>query len=169
MVVPIGIQIVEVEGTDVTPEKCDFEPFLREGERVFYWREPPAAVLAEQFFLILQNMELVVQMSPYERIWDILSKESVDGRHVGELLRENCEKGEIPFEPHRVEEVVAYKNYTFMRKRWEKHLKKRKMDHPGWEEVMEYVEAFLPAIWNTICRNEIFFGDWMPGIRRFLD
>ena len=56
-----------------------------------------------------------------------------------------------------------------MRKRWEKYLRHRKRKEPAWTEVMQVLEQFLPQMWSTLCRDEIFFGDWMPDLQRFLD
>jgi hypothetical protein len=27
---------------------------------------------------------------------------------------------------------------------------------------------FLRPVWNAMCRDEVFFGDWMPELERFL-
>ena len=27
---------------------------------------------------------------------------------------------------------------------------------------------FLRPVWNAMCRDEVFFGDWMPDLERYL-
>ena len=66
-------------------------------------------------------------------------------------------------------EILSYREYPYMKKRWEKHLRKQKKTTPQWEEIMDILEVFLTDIWNSICRDEVFFGDWMPDLGRFLD
>ena len=68
-----------------------------------------------------------------------------------------------------MKEILSYRDYSYMRKRWEKYLRHRKKKEPAWTEVMQVLEQFLPQMWSTLCRDEIFFGDWMPDLQRFLD
>lgn len=56
-----------------------------------------------------------------------------------------------------------------MKKRWIKYLRSQKKQEPSWEEVMALLSEFLPRIWNSVCRDEVFLGDWMPELGRFLD
>ena len=48
-------------------------------------------------------------------------------------------------------------------------LKKEALDgRKDWVEVMTLLEAFFPPVWRAIIRDEIFIGDWMPELCRFL-
>ena len=33
---------------------------------------------------------------------------------------------------------------------------------------MECFHHFLGDMWEAVCRDEVFFGDWMPDLARFL-
>jgi hypothetical protein len=142
---------------------------MQMGKNVPYLKYPVEIVLAEQLFLIIQKMELISELTPYDKVYQILGQEPVDGRHIGEMLETACKKEEIPLEEERVKEIISYKDYNYMCKRWEKYTRHQKSVKPSWQEIMEKLEAFLPGIWKAICKNEIFFGDWMPGLGRFLD
>lgn len=169
MTVPIHIRITELSEEGMVPIRKDFPLFMQNGRRIPYLQYPSEITLAEQLFLIIKNMELLPEMKPYDMVYQILSVDAVDGRHIREMMYEYCEREQLALEEERVQTVLSYRNYTYMRKRWEKYLRHRKRKEPTWDDVMMQLEGFLPRLWGSICRDEIFFGDWMPGLGRFLD
>ena len=42
-------------------------------------------------------------------------------------------------------------------------------DIPEWKDLSKKVFRFFLPIWNASARDEIFFGDWMPELGRYLD
>ena len=107
---------------------------------------------------MIRDMELLPDMSVYDKVYGILKTEPVDGRHIQELLGEHCKKQQLLPEESRMKEILSYRDYSYMRKRWEKYLRHRKRKEPAWTEVMQVLEQFLPQMWSTLCRDEIFFG-----------
>lgn len=169
MTVPIHIRIKEMTGEGVVPVKKDFPLFMEKGKRIPYLEYPVEIVLAEQLFAIIKNMELLPEMHAYDTVYHVLKTEAVDGRHIREMLDESCKKEHVIPDQQRMDEILSYRSYTYMRKRWEKYLRHRKRKEPSWNEVMEQLSEFLPRIWKSICEDEVFFGDWMPDLGRFLD
>ena len=55
-----------------------------------------------------------------------------------------------------------------MKKRWEKYVRKQGMENVSWETVLHRIVLFLRPVWNAMCRDEVFFGDWMPDLERYL-
>ena len=55
-----------------------------------------------------------------------------------------------------------------MKKRWEKYIRKQGTEDVSWETVLHRIIVFLSPVWNTMCRDEVFFGDWMPDLARYL-
>lgn len=169
MTVPIQIKISSISNEALFPVQKTLLPFMEGGQELYYLQYPVESILAEQLFILIKNMELISEMSPYDQVYGILSRETIDGRHIREMLFQMCEKERLHAEEERVEEILSYKNYTYMRKRWEKYLRHRKRKEPSWDGIMEKLEDFLPVIWKAVCKDEVFFGDWMPGLSRFLD
>lgn len=169
MTVPIHIRITELTEEGMVPLRKQFPLFMEPGKKIPYLEYPVEIILTEQLFSVIKNMELLPEMHAYDTIYQILKTVAVDGRHIREMLDESCKREQLIPEKSRVDEIISYRNYTYMRKRWEKYLRHRKRKEPSWEEVMEQLSGFLPRIWNSICQDEIFFGDWMPGLGRFLD
>lgn len=169
MTVPIHIRVTELTEEGMAPVRRDFPLFMQNNRKIPYLEYPLEIVLTEKLFEIIKNMELIPEMYAYDMVHQILSTEAVDGRHIRAMLSEACKREQLVPEEERIQTILSYKNYTYMRKRWEKYLRHRKRKEPSWEEVMGLLEGFLPRIWKSLCEDEVFFGDWMPGLGRFLD
>ena len=39
---------------------------------------------------------------------------------------------------------------------------------PDWKEVMTVVTNFGTPLWERLCAGELYVGDWMPDLGRFL-
>ena len=169
MTVPIHIRVTELTEEGLVPVKRTYMPFMEGGKQIPYLEYPVESILAENLFYLIRDMELLPDMSVYDKVYGILKTEPVDGRHIQELLGEHCKKRQLLPEESRMKEILSYRDYSYMRKRWEKYLRHRKRKEPAWTEVMQVLEQFRPQMWSTLCRDEIFFGDWMPDLQRFLD
>lgn len=169
MTVPLHIRITEMGKTELIPALKQQSLLMEKNKTMEYLQYPAEIILAEQLFSILEKMELIPDMQSYACVYEILKNEAVDGRHVREMLWKFCKAAHFSLESDRAEDILSYKNYTYMRKRWEKYLRRRKQKEPSWEAVMEVLEAFLPRVWASICEDEVMIGDWMPDLRRFLD
>ena len=55
-----------------------------------------------------------------------------------------------------------------MKRKWTAYLKREHKKEPDWVEVMTLLEAFFPPVWRAIIKDDIFIGDWMPELCRFL-
>ena len=169
MTVPFRIRIQESKDQELIPLRRELIPVMREKQKIFYLEYPMEQTLTEQLFTLLNQMELITDMGVYMRIYDILKEKAVDGRHIREMLGERCKKEGIPLEEDRVDIILSYTDYTYMRKRFEKYLRHRKKEEPTWDTVMERISAFLQRVWRSICKDTVFFGDWMPDLGRFLE
>lgn len=169
MTVPLQIRISPIYEEELLPIRKKLQPVMENGQEIEYLQYPWEKMLAELLYTILNDMELIPEMRYYDQVYQILGNELVDGRHIRGELAEHCEKGQMAPDEERLKEILSYKNYNYMRKKWEKYLRHRKRDEPSWDEVMDRIEVFLTGIWKAICRDEVFFGDWMPGLGRFLD
>ena len=147
-------------------------PFLMDGTVKIVWKEFPAElVLAKQIFVILRDMELIPDMEIYREVFFILKYETLSGRHVCELLEDMCKTGGMDPDMERVEQIFSYRDYPYMKKRWEKFCRHSAItgtETLKWEEEMERFSHFLGDMWKAVCKDEVFFGDWMPELARFL-
>lgn len=169
MTVPVHIRITALREEGLSPVKRELPLFMQNGRKIPYLEYPVENILAEQLFSILKNMELLPELRAYDVVYQILKTDPVDARHIREMLYSLCRREQLVPEAERAEEILAYRNYRYMRSRWEKYLRHRKRKEPDWDAVMDVLAAFLPRIWDSLCRDEVVFGDWMPDLGRFLD
>lgn len=147
-------------------------PFLMDGTIKIVWKEFPAElVLAKQIYVILRDMELIPDMEIYREVFFILKNETLNGRHVCELLEDMCKTEGMNPDMERAEQIFSYRDYPYMKKRWEKFCRHSAItgtETLKWEEEMERFSHFLGDLWKAVCKDEVFFGDWMPELERFL-
>ena len=121
--------------------------------------------------MILRDMELIPDMEIYREVFLILRNENLSGRHVCELLGNMCKAQGLKPDMERMEQILSYREYPYMKKRWEKFCRHSVItgtENLKWEEEMERLAHFLRDMWEAVCKDEVFFGDWMPELERFL-
>lgn len=166
--VPITLRFQELRNEQMQPAHGELPFFLQENTVIQFLQYPYEQVVAENFVEILEKMELINDLSCYEEIYGILKKEALDGRKVEQQIIEVGTKRELAFGKDRLDTVLHYKDYTYMKRKWAAYLKRERKKEPDWAEVMTLLEAFFPPVWRAIIKDEIFIGDWMPELCRFL-
>lgn len=172
MKVPVRVFIREngdFASQKMPPAKKTLPSCVEDDEEIAYLQYPTEELLAQKLFAVIRDMELLSDMGTYAEIYETLSHEMIDGRWVRELLDEACKKQNMNAAKKRVEEVLSYRDYPYMKKRWQRYLRQQKKKTPSFEDVMELLAKFLPPIWEAVCNDEVFIGDWMPELLRFLD
>ncbi len=154
----------------------------------------PERIAAEELAAILKYLELNNDMMPYLSLYRVLTTKVLDGIQVSKKLRLICEKENISFLPERAELLAGYNGYQYMLRKWKqlerrekRRLKKAFTDGtmvgdktgdifvnqtkelPKWDEVSLLVGNFALPVWEHVCKGELFVGEWMPELGRFLD
>ena len=146
---------------------------------------------AEELAFLLQYLELTNEMNRYLTLYRLLSGDVLDGMRVSKELRRICQSKGISFLPERMQMLSGYGDYTYMRRKWKKELRRQKklsdntkrtaysqMEKeksikndvfPEWKSIVQRISNFGTPLWNCLCRGELFVGDWMPELERFLD
>ena len=166
MSVPLQMRLVCVKGNSYRTKEITFSRFM-DHKPVSLLLFAPGNQLGECFFEIMKKLELILDMSAYDAVNEILKTESVSGRHILEELHRLCEKEPRVCRLRRMEQLESYLNYKYMENRWEKY---RKAHHrtDSWQEVLARLISFGKPIWTALCEDEIFFDDWMPELGRYL-
>lgn len=167
--VPVQIKLEHLIDDNVKPNKKDLKLFSNNNRKIQVNCYPSEYIIVEKFLDIVEKLELMNQMSCYMDIYDILKRESLNGRKVWELLMEGCKEHGIEVTKQRFELLCSYRTNAFMKKKWKAYLRHEKKKVPSWEEVMQVVEKFFSVIWENMCHNFIYLGDWMPELGRFID
>ncbi len=169
MQIPFRVKVKNLDDEKVEPAKIKLRSSLRNDEQIELISYPTELVLAKYLFEILEKMELINDMGIYLRFYNILEKEVLDGRKVQKQLALECQAKKLSIEKNRLEMIKNYRSYSYMKKKWRRYLKSEKKSSPDWEEIVDKVVLFLSPIWDMMCKDLIFIGDWMPEVGRFLD
>lgn len=168
MRVPIAVYI----GTSVVrvqkPKRKELKFLLAEKRTFQYLCYSKESILAEDLFEIMRKLELISDMKAYDEANMILRNYSISGRYILDEFASMSEKEPKVATLKRLEQIESYKNYGYMRKRWQQYQRNQGNSQEAWEDVLERILAFMNPIWKALCQNEIFFDDWMPELRRFL-
>lgn len=167
MHVPVTIRIDDAQPGVHRPIKKEMK-LMFEKKTCSYLSYSKESILSESAFEIMRKLELISNMEAYDTINEILKNQTVSGRHIIEDLKILGAKEPKVISKKRLEQVISYKDYGYMKKKWQQYSRVHNPNSESWEVVMERVLAFLIPLWNALCENEIFFGDWMPELGRFL-
>lgn len=167
--VPVKIIMRKIEKKELNPEEQEFSFVWMEEEKIKLQCYPENVLLIQSFIQIMQQLELISDFSCYIDIYDIVRKKQFSGRAVEDMLTRACEEQNLAIEKERFDLILSYRNYTYMKKKWKTYLRHEKKTEPDWESMMDMLENFFKKIWDSMCENMIYLGDWIPEIGRYID
>lgn len=139
-----------------------------ETEKFPIWCIRRRGELSYDLFAIMDKLELIGSMGSYYDAYRLLRTQPLSGRYVLEELTVLTAASPKMRKEQRLKQLDGYRAYTYMRKRWEKYLRNHGQAEVPWEDAIDLILVFVSPIWESLCRNEIFFDDWMPELGRFL-
>lgn len=172
MKIPITLHIRQISTMNLKKEYMSYKFYFLDVDAIGSKKDidiliyPRERLAIDEMFEILGKLELIDSMNTYYTLNEILKKQSLSGMHLMEYAKSisNEKTKKIQY----VEKLKEYKNYSYMRKRWDKFLHNKKIESDSWEVVMDRIVSFIDPIWNAYCKNSVFVKDWMPGLNRFL-
>lgn len=168
MQVPVAVSIGTSSVKTKKRKQKDLQFLLQEGKCCSYLCYSKESILAESLFEIMRKLELISDMEAYGEANQILKEYSISGRYIMEEFSAMSEREPKVASLKRLEQIASYKNYTYMKKRWQQYERNHCSEKEDWERVLERILAFMGPIWKALCEDEIFFDDWMPELERFL-
>lgn len=168
MQVPFCLAVHSVDAPNQRPGRQEIDLTVMKNHRLSYLEYAPENQLSRDLFEIINKLELIGDMGCYHRVYQMLCREPLSGRYVLEELNALTESSPKVRKEQRIGQLAEYRNYTYMRKRWEKYVRNRNVGEVAWEDLLQLLLQFLTPVWHSLCCNEIFFDDWMPELGRFL-
>ncbi len=126
------------------------------------------AELAECFVQFWERLELTQDLSKLERLYKTGKECPLDGRRLSEYLEQCIQKTQLQLSTERANQFFSCDKNAHLKKRWKAYLSKEKRNEPSWEEVMGLIKNLYEPVILQLLKDEIFFGDWMPAIGRYL-
>lgn len=163
--IPFELEIIPYRGNSGHVREKEFQ----ENSQINYYMFTTEEYLSRSFYEIISHLEVIDSLSWYKEIYDIITNEIVEGRKVYQSFRELLIEDPIPSLECRLDSIRNYENYKYMKKKWKKQAERGKGPYPKWNQMIQLLVKFFEPILNTIQEDEIFVGDWMPQIARYLD
>lgn len=164
--VPISIMLYPLDDTTEKPEERTLQ-LMTTGERLTYFHYGVEITLAKNYLEIMEKLELIPNMEAYSQVDRILNENAISGRLFMERVEKLLTGRETLKKEKRQEQLASYRDYTYMRKRWEQYAR-RNANHRTWEDIIAELLRFSEPVWHAICKDEVFLEDWMPELGRFL-
>ncbi|MCR5416493.1 MAG: hypothetical protein K6E79_06845 [Pseudobutyrivibrio sp.] len=168
MYVPITISMRKHLGAQDN-QMAELKLTMYSNQRVKYLMNTGEEELVIHLVEIIDKLELINDMDHYYIAYEILSRYPINGRKVNDRLRKILVERGITIDSARMNLLKSYVDYTYMKKKWKVELRQKKRSDPSWPDTMNCIVKFLTPIWDTMEKDMIFLGDWMPGLKRFLD
>lgn len=168
MQAPLSIYIGTTVAGNLKPKQKELKFLLAEKKTFKYLCYSKESILAESLFEIMRKLELISDMRAYDEANQILKNYSVSGRYILEEFSTMSEKEPKVVAMKRLKQIASYRDYGYMKKRWQQYQRNRGGENEDWEQVVERILSFMSPVWKALCENEIFFDDWMPELGRFL-
>ncbi len=168
MYFPLKIRIDRAQ-EGVFPKDEDFEFFDPKIQKIPVHRYPSEEEAADHVNVIMEKLELLNEMEEYLQLYDLISTTPMSGRDVTEAIGKRLRNSGRSAKKSTYQLWAGYSNSPFLKKKWKVLLRRHQIKSPTWEEVHQQLSLFIEPVWETLEKEEIFFGDWMPGLGRYLD
>lgn len=169
MYVPLVVDVEKIPTSHLFPREETLRLLMENNKAVTLKLYPIEQMVALHLAEMIKQLELINQMEHYMELYDILKKYPIEGRKVKDEMVRLCEEMKIFTDEKAYSLWVTYFDYTYMKKKWKVLLRQQKREEPTWQEAFLLIKKFFEPIWQAVCREEVFFGDWMPEIERFLE
>ncbi len=167
MYVPATIYISPERRDNIVPTKMNMELPVHE-ESIMVLCYPIEQEAALHFFIIIKDLELINEMEHYYYLYNIFSTNTIDGVRFQNALSALLRDNNISIDDKRWQLLMSYKSYSYMKNKWRNWIKRQKELSLRWEEVFGIIEIAVLPVRESILDGKMFFGDWMPGLGRYL-
>lgn len=169
----IGSMYVPMTLNFIKPNS-NFVPIMSEQkgllyEDVFtYSRFPIEEHIAEDLFVLIQNLGLVNDMSKIMDTYQEICSSNMDGKRIWLSLKEVCDSSKFICETSRIEALRKLSSDNQMKNKWDKYIKRHNNQSDDIDKVIDTLVLFIEPVWDAICSDTGFVGDWIPDIKRYL-
>ena len=168
MYVPVTLYISPERRDTIVPTRMNMELPVHE-EQVSVLCYPIEQEAALHFFIILKDLELINEMEHYYYFHKIFTTYTIDGVRFQNALMSLLSENGISIDDRRWKLLKSYGAYSYMKNKWRNWVKRQDNMSLKWEEVHNLLLISVSPIRDAILEDRVFFGDWMPGLMRYLE
>lgn len=142
------------------------QSILGNNQKLNYFRYAMEGEIAEKIYQCIYYMELLPEIEVYNDIYHLLENQLLQGRKTRDCL-EKLNTDNV-FTKDRLDTFLHYHENKELEERWINYSKKMKSTELAWSKVVEKCNRFIQPIGESLEKNDLFFGDWMPELERFM-
>lgn len=128
----------------------------------------PEAELAELFADYYSMMELYPEMSALETMYLYAAGRNLNGKYLCIYMEEEFAKRNLVLTKEKAEQFEASFHKKALQGRYKGFLRSSKRKEPEFEEVHKMISALYGPVLDAMLKEQIFFGDWICEVRRYL-
>ncbi|MGN0240570.1 MAG: hypothetical protein ACI4CS_02690 [Candidatus Weimeria sp.] len=164
--VPDSVREKQTDEEKFEPEETEYGFFDPEIQSISVRVLPGEYKAAGYICEIMEKLELINDMDVYLYLYRLISEKKFAARDVCNAIEAQSKK---QLDWHSFEIFRGYQKNTYMKKKWKVILRRHRIKEPGWQETMELLVRFIEPLWAALTKGELFFGDWMPELGRYLE
>ncbi len=168
MYVPATIYISPEKRESIVPARMNMELPVHE-RTVTVYCHPIEQEAALHFFIILSELELINEMEHYYYFYKIFTTNTVDGVRFQNALNSLMKENHVAMDDERWQLLMSYRSYSYMKNKWRNWIKRQKELSLSWDDLFEILELAVSPVRDAIINERVFFGDWMPQLKRYLE
>ncbi|MBQ9579899.1 MAG: hypothetical protein IJR23_01830 [Lachnospiraceae bacterium] len=124
--------------------------------------------LSTGFVKLYEKMELFADMELLEIIYRYGKKRTFDGRRLQMMIKEEKEKRALLVDEKRMAHMYELLSSRAFKLKFKSYLSVSKRKEPTIDEVKDIFTKIYKPITDSLIENNVFFGDYMPEVTRYL-
>lgn len=162
------LEFIRIQDDKVYPVRKEIVCKADENIKFEIWLYPMECQAVDLISEIIKKLELINDMDVYFRLNQILDEEPLDGLKLSKEMEKRMESGEIKITAEKLEKLISYSKYKYMKNKWDRYQRANNRKDPTWEGQFDTLMKFLTPLWNSMSKGDIFIDNWMPELGRYL-
>lgn len=168
LLLPIDVHISEKIGKKEQRQTSSFRLCYENEKQIEISNCNSETELAQFLIYCLEKMELLSDMTILDSIYAYLKNHPIEGRYLQSCIEDEMERMGIAFDQEYFDLFQVSMKSRLLKQRFQGYLRTGKRKDIVYDQVEELMEkAYLPIL-SAILKKEIFIGDWMPEVERYL-
>ncbi|MCR4956977.1 MAG: hypothetical protein K6A30_09885 [Lachnospiraceae bacterium] len=128
----------------------------------------PEAELAELFIMLYKDLELLRDVDILEVMYQYAKEYSINGKYLSLYMEEELKALGTEINEKILADIQTTMKNKALGLRYKGYLRSQKRTEPSFETIRALLEKLFGPILTYMIKEEIFFGDWLPELERYL-
>ena len=128
----------------------------------------PEAEIVEIVLDAFEKMDLFTDMEALEVLYQYATTRNMNGKYLSIYLEEAFKDHGYTLNQENAEQFLEAMGSKVIHTRFKGYLRSQKRKEPDYDTVFDMLQKLFTPVIGTLARQEIFFGDWMAELGRYL-